>query len=54
LDPLHGKLVLAQLVGEDSEQVQGIGMIWLEGENLPVDLLGRLESPGLMVLKGDR
>ena len=39
---LDGDLMLARLVRDDSQQVQGIGLIRLDGENLPVDLLGSL------------
>jgi hypothetical protein len=51
---LDGNLMLADLAGEHSKHMQCIGMIWLDGENLPVDLLGGLQPTGLMVLDRNR
>ena len=51
---LDGNLVLAHLLGDDSQQMPRIGKIRLDLQNLPIDLLGNLESPRLMVLDGDR
>src|SRR5882724_12411507 len=53
-DVLDGNLVLPHLGGDDSEQMQGIGMIRINGEDLPVKLLSSLKLPGLMMLDGNR
>ena len=53
LDVLDRRRVLANLVGDNSQQVQGIGMGRLDRENLPVDLLGDLQAAGLVVLDGE-
>ena len=53
-DMLGGDRVLAHLAGDDSKQVERIGMIRLGGENLAVDLLGSLKSPLLMVPDSNR
>ena len=47
---LDGDLVPAHLVGNHAEKMDRIGMIRIDRENLPVDLLGRLQPAGLMVL----
>ena len=49
-DALDGNLVLAELVSDDPEEVQCLGMIRLDGENLPVSLFGSLQSAGVMML----
>ena len=51
---LDGDLVLAHLVGNHAEKMERIGMIRLDRENLPVDLLGSLQPTGLMVLDRNR
>ena len=53
-DVLDGKFVLAHLVGDDSQQVPGVGVVRLGGEDPPVALLGGRESARLMVLEGNR
>jgi hypothetical protein len=40
---------MAGLVGDQSEQMEGIGMVRLFGENLLVEFRGLLQSPRLMV-----
>ena len=45
---------LPALVGNHAEKMQRIGMIRLDRENLPIDLLGRLQPAGLMVLDRNR
>ncbi len=53
-DVLDGNLVLAHLVSNHAEKMEGVGLIRLDGENLPVDLLGSLQPAGLMVLDRNR
>ncbi len=53
-DVLDGHLVFARLVGNHAEKMKRIGMIRLDGENLPIDLLGRLQAAALVVLEGHR
>jgi hypothetical protein len=53
-DVLDGNRMPAHLVGHESEQVPGVGMIRLGRENLPVNLLGSLQPAGLMVLDRNR
>ena len=53
-DVLDGDLVLARLVSDHAEKMPRIGMIRLDRENLPVDLLGGMQPAGLMVLDRDR
>ena len=47
---LDGNRMLPHLAGDDADQMQGIGMLRLDGEDLPINLLGRLQPPRLMVL----
>ena len=54
LNVLDGSLVLADLVGNHAEKMDGVGVIRLGGENLPIDLLGSLQPAALMVLDGSR
>ena len=49
-----GRLVLARLVSDHAEKVHRIGVVRLGREDLPIDLPGRLQPAGLMVLEGDR
>ena len=49
-DVLDRGLVVANLVGDNSQQVQGVGVGRLDRENLAVDLLGGLQAAGLVVL----
>ena len=49
-----GSLVLARLVSNHAEKMEGIGLIRFDRENLPVDLLGSLQPATLMVLDGNR
>jgi hypothetical protein len=35
----------------DAEQMERIGLVWVGLENLPIDLLGRGEAAGLMMIK---
>ena len=51
---LQGRLVLARLGSDHAEQVQGVGMVRCDGENLLIDLLGSLEAAALMVLDRNR
>ena len=53
-DVLDGNLVLAHLVGNHAQKMERVGMIRLGRENLPIDLLGGLQPPALMVLDGNR
>ena len=49
-----GNLVLAHLVSNHAEKMERIGLIRLDCENLPIDLLGSLQPAGLMVLDRNR
>ena len=51
---LDGNLVLARLVSNHAEKMPRIGMIRLDRENLPVNLLGGLQPAGLMMLDRNR
>jgi len=51
-NPLHGKVIVAGLVGNDAEEVECSGMVGLDGKDAPVERLGLRQSPGLMVLEG--
>jgi hypothetical protein len=51
---LDGRLVLAQLVGNQSEIMDRIDVIWLNNKDLPVDLLGSLQTASPMVLDRNR
>jgi hypothetical protein len=53
-DALSSLLVLSKLDASHSQQVPGVGMIRRNCKNLPVDLLGNLQSPRLMVPNGNR
>ena len=53
-DVLDGQLVLADLVSDQAEKMQRIGLIGFDREDLPIDLLGGLQPPGLMVLDRNR
>jgi hypothetical protein len=46
--------MFAYLVGNHAQQVPGVGETWFHGEDLPIELLGRLKPTGLMVLNRDR
>ena len=46
-------LAVAGLMGEDSEEVEGIGVSRVHGEDLAVDGFGVGEAPGLVVLDGE-
>ena len=54
LDVAHRRLGPARLLGDDSQQVQSLGLIGLGGQDLPVELLRGLQAAGLVVLDGDR
>ena len=47
---VDGKRMLTHLLGDDSQQLQGIGMIRLDRRNTGGHLLGQLQPAGLMVL----
>ena len=47
-------LVLARLVSQHAEQMKRIGMVGIDLQDLPIDLLGRLEPTGLVVFQGQR
>ena len=51
---LDSLLVLSKLDISHAKQVPGVGMIRRDCQNLPVDLLGGLQLPRLMVLDGSR
>jgi len=46
-----GHVRLADLVGHDAEQVEGIGLAWMLLENLPIEGLCLLQISALMELE---
>jgi hypothetical protein len=42
--------MLARSGSYQAKQMERVGMIRLDGENLPIDLFGRLQSAGLLML----
>jgi len=53
-DVLDGRLVLTRLMRRYAEQVNRFGLIRIDSQNLPINLLGSRESSRLMMLDGDR
>ena len=53
-DVLHGQRMLSALLGNDSQQVQRIGVVRVGLEDAVVDLFRHREPPGLMVGNRDR
>ncbi len=53
-DGLDGNCVPAHLVCNHAEKMEGVGMVRLDGEDLPIALLGGLQAASLMVLDGNR
>ena len=49
---LHGDLTSANLIRENSQQMQRISVVGFLGEDLPVDRLRLRQPPGLVVLEG--
>ena len=52
-DEVHRQVFLPDLMRDDSEQVQRIGMPRIHGEDLPVDRLRLTQPPGLVMLERD-
>ncbi len=44
-DQLYGNLVLAELIGDDPEQVQRIWIVWLDLQNSLVQVFGFRQAP---------
>ncbi len=53
-DVCDGYLVFPHLVSNQAEEMRRVGMIRLDCENLPVELLGRMQPTALMVLDRHR
>ena len=51
---LDSNLRLAKLLSHPAEMTKRIGLMRLDRENLPIDLLGSLQAARLMVLESDR
>jgi hypothetical protein len=51
-DQVDGHFRLADLVGEDAQQVESVGLAWPLLEHLTVEGFGPLQIAGLMVLEG--
>ena len=49
-DKLHGDIIASDLVRDDSQQVQRIGVARLDRKNLSVDRVRLRQSPGLVML----
>jgi len=47
-NPLHREVMAPDLMCDDAEQVQGVGMVGLRGKDLAVDRLGFRKLPGLV------
>ena len=45
------QVVASGLIGNDAEQMQRVGMIWLHREDLPVESLGVRQAAGAVVLE---
>ena len=52
-DQVHGDVIPPDLMGEDPQQVKGIGVVWLLGQNLSIEGFGLRKLPSLVVLQGD-
>jgi len=50
--PLDGEIMASQLVGNDAEMVQCIGVVGLHGKDLPVKGLSLRQPPRMVVLEG--
>jgi len=50
-NPLHGEVVSAGLVGDDTKEMPGFGMVGLHGQDLAVECLGIRQPSGLMMLE---
>ena len=50
-DQFHGNLPVSNLMGEKPQIMQGIGMVRLLGQDLPIKRLGLLQAVGCVVLK---
>ena len=48
-NPLDGKVMTACLVSDETEEVQGVGMIGLDGEDLAVEGLGFGQTASLVM-----
>jgi len=53
-DQLRRKVMPPDLMSDNAQVMQGIGMVRLRGEDLPIERLGLSEAPGLVMLKGQR
>ena len=51
-DVREGQVVPADLVGENAEAVQRIGVSWIGLQDLPIDLFGLLQMARVVVLQG--
>ena len=51
-DQVHGLTVFALLMAQDPQQVQGIGVVLVTGQDLLIHLPRRLQSARLMHLEG--
>ena len=51
-DQVDGDFRLADLVGHDAQQIQGVGLARLLLEHLAIEGLGLLQIAGLMKLEG--
>jgi hypothetical protein len=49
---IHCNVIPSQLMGDQSQVVHGNGMLRLPGQDLPVEPLGLLQPPRLVVLQG--
>jgi hypothetical protein len=52
LDALDGELGLALLELDHAREVQRVGLILADGENLVVDVVGGRKPPGAVMLEG--
>ena len=51
-DDHDGHVMPARLVSQHAQQMKRIGLIRLDRQDLPADLFGILQAPGLMMLNG--
>ena len=54
LNGFDGDLMLAHLQSHHAEKMERVGLIRLDRENLPIDLLRSLQAARLMVLESNR
>ncbi len=52
-DPLRGLLVFTALIGDDARKVQGVDVLRIDRQYLPISRFGLGQAPRLMMLQSD-